>query len=120
MGLERAPRKISRENNRDAGNYLRRAVVEVANRIGGGELVGEISKTVYDRTVLIPTTTIDQLEREHPGSGEEVFSLAQEIKAKHTRRDIMRLLTLRKPIPSEELLKESLPDSDKSKPKKNF
>lgn len=115
MRLERTPKKTPREITRDAGNFLRKAALDVAEEVGGEELVDEVRKTVYDRTTLIPQYTIVQLEEKHPGTGDRVYERAHKISQEYTRASIIRILTLRKPYSTDELLKEPSPDKQKNK-----
>ena len=101
-------RQFGRRSLIDTGNYMRRAMLELAFEIGGQDLVSVVGPTVLDRTTVLPSGAIAEFEHNRPGITTQIMDLSGKIQQRKHREDWMRKLTGRKLRSTEDLLEEPL------------
>ena len=93
----------------DVGNYMRRAILDVAHDHGTPEIVDEIKPLVMDMSEALPLQALLYTQEHYPGLNLLVMDRADEIQRKHHREDWRRMATFRQPRPTAELLTDALP-----------
>lgn len=122
MGRETSSFNTERKRKRELGDLVRRAIVEVADVLGGEDLVDELSPAVYDRTTLSPDHAILIFEEVLPDANvrEIVADRAVELAKRVNRENFIRKVTLRKPVSTEDILQRPLPSEAAELPTRIF